>query len=128
MRFFMPTKVYAQTGCVTAHAKELTLGRHALIVTGRHSSRINGSLDDVTAVLDANNIRYTIFDEVEENPSVETVMKARDAGIGAGADHVIGIGGGSPLDCAKAAALMIANPDKGWQFMYEDTKADALPM
>ena len=128
MRFFMPTRVYAEKDCVKNHAQEMKLGAHALIVTGRSSSRSNGSLDDVTAVLEANNTGYTIFDQVEENPSVETVMKARDKGIECGADHVIGIGGGSPLDCAKAAALMIKNPDRDWQFMYENTKAEHLPV
>ena len=128
MKFYMPTRVYSGINAVKAHADEMRIGAHALIVTGKSSSRKNGSLDDVVSVLEKNGTAYTVFDDVEENPSVETVMAARDRGISCGADHVIGIGGGSPLDCAKAAALMINNPDRDWQFMYEDTRAQALPM
>jgi len=125
----MPTKFYCENECVKNHADELTsIGTNALIVTGRGSSRKNHSLDDVIEVLSTNNIQYTIFDGVEENPSVETVMKAREAGIKAGVDFVIGIGGGSPLDAAKAIALMIKNGDKEWDFLYDDIIAEALPV
>ena len=49
------------------------LGSRAMIVTGKHSSRINGSLAAVEQALQANGQTYVIFDEIEENPSVETV-------------------------------------------------------
>lgn len=118
MRFYMPTKLYTERDCVANHADELgKLGNRALIVTGGRSSRQNGALDDVTAALARNGAVWSVFDEVEENPSVETVMKAACAGIDMNADCVIGIGGGSPLDAAKAAALMAANPDKDEVFL-----------
>ena len=60
-----------------------------------------------------------IFDETEQNPSVELVMKVREIGLRENADFVIGIGGGSPMDAAKAAALMIAQADKDAEFLYE---------
>lgn len=130
MIFKMPTIVYEGGGCVREHAPELaSLGKRALIVTGRHSSRVNGSLEDVEKALEEKGVSYAIFDEVEENPSIETVMKARDFGLEEKVDFVIGIGGGSPLDAAKAAALMIAHPDRDWDFMYEETeKETALPI
>jgi alcohol dehydrogenase len=129
MKFYLPTKIYSEKNCVQAHGEELAaLGTHALIVTGRSSSKTNGSLDDVIAALEKNSVTYRIFDSVEENPSVETVMAARDMGLSCGADFVIGIGGDSPLDAAKAAALMIKNSVKPWQFMYETTSASALPV
>ena len=61
-------------------------GSRALIVTGRRSSKINGSLADVTEALEREGREYVIFDRVEENPSVETVMEAREEGLRAGAD------------------------------------------
>ena len=54
-------------------------------------------------------ISYQIFDQIEENPSVESVGKAAEAGKKFNSDFVIGIGGGSPLDAAKAVALLIAD-------------------
>ena len=129
MKFYMPTRVWQEPDCVTNHAAEIAaFGSAALIVTGRNSSRQNGSLEDVITALTGQGIRYTIFDQVEENPSVETVMAARDAGLSAGADFVIGIGGGSPLDAAKAIALMTAHPDKDWQYLYEKADPSALPV
>ena len=100
--------VKEQGPCV--YAGELAaLGRKACIVTGRHSSRQNGSLEDVLSALKAEGREWEVFDGIEENPSVETVVKAAQAGIRAQADFVIGIGGGSPLDAAKAVALLMAS-------------------
>lgn len=80
MRLYMPTKVFFGSGCVLENGAELkALGSRAMIVTGKHSSRINGSLAAVEQALQANGQTYVIFDEIEENPSVETVAVA--AGI-----------------------------------------------
>lgn len=129
MQFFMPTAVRQERDCVARHAEELAAcGTTALIVTGRHSARENGSLNDVIMALSTQGKRYAVFDQVEENPSVETVMAARDAGLAAKADFVIGIGGGSPLDAAKAAALMLAHPEKDWHYLYDKTDSAALPV
>lgn len=129
MKFYLPTKIYSEPECVKDHGHELaSLGSHALIVTGKNSSKLNGSLDDVTAALKKNLTAYTVFDDVEENPSVETVMAARDTGVSCGADFVIGIGGGSALDAAKAAALMIKNKDCSWELMYSASPADTIPV
>lgn len=129
MKFYMPTKVFSEINCIASHSAELAaLGSHALIVTGQNSSKLNGSLDDVINALKKHSVAYTVFDRTEENPSVETVMSARDTGLRCGADFVIGIGGGSPLDAAKAIALMMKNSDKEWGFLYENVPAGALPL
>lgn len=129
MEFYMPTKVYVEKGSVKKHAKELaSLGTKALIVTGRNSSKKNGSLNDVTKALSSEGVLYVIFDEVEENPSVETVMKATLLGIEEHVDFVIGIGGGSPMDAAKAIAVMVANPSESDALLYESRKVPILPV
>lgn len=129
MKFYLPTKIYSENNCVQAHGSELAaLGSHALIVTGKNSSKANGALDDVITALKQHLTAYTIFDEVEENPSVETVMAARELGVSRNADFVIGIGGGSALDAAKAAALMIKNSDSSWDLMYMLQPESALPV
>ena len=129
MNLYMPTKVYSENDCVKKHSKELaSYGTTAMIVTGKHSSRKNGSLADVEEVLKKENIEYIIFDDVEENPSIETVMKARAIGIEKKVDFVIGIGGGSPLDASKAIALMIANPEETEDVFYTPKKLSYLPV
>ena len=98
MRFFDPTNTYAEKNCVKNHKKELlALGSRAFVITGHSSSKKNGSLDDVIAVLEEASVPYQIFNEIEENPSVETVVRAAEIGKEFKADFVIGIGGGSPF-------------------------------
>ena len=98
MFFYMPAKVYCENNCVHAHARELaSFGKKALIVTGKSSAFKNGSIADVQAALSDHGVECSVFNEVEENPSVETVMRGRDKGLADGADFVIGIGGGSPI-------------------------------
>ena len=124
MKLYMPTKVYNEKGCVRQHSQELAeLGTKALLVTGKHSSRVNGSLQDVEDALNREQVPYVIFDGIEENPSVETVMRATALGLSEKVDFVIGIGGGSPMDASKAIALMIANPEKKADFLYETDAA-----
>ena len=120
MKFYMPVKLYQEVNCVKNHASEIaSLGSRAVLVTGGSSSKKNGSLSDVEGVLNDSGIPFTLFDGVEQNPSTDTVMKIRDQAVDFGADLCIGIGGGSSLDAAKAAALMIKNHDKGIDYLYE---------
>lgn len=129
MYFYMPTRIYCEKNCVRNHAKELSaLGNKALIVTGKRSAKENGSLADVQGALTAEGIPFVLFDHIEENPSIETVMEARDFGNMSGADFVIGIGGGSPLDAAKAISLMMKHRAKTESFLYEKGSDDAYPV
>lgn len=116
----MPVKVFSENNCVRNHAADIAAyGTKTLIVTGRHSAEACGALKDVTDALASEGVSYVHFNKVEENPSVETIMKARDLGLKEGADFVIGIGGGSPMDAAKAVALMMKHSDKDASYLYE---------
>ena len=130
MYYYLPVEVYEEENCVKNHSSKLAaLGSRALIVTGRRSSKINGSLADVTEALEREGREYVIFDRVEENPSVETVMEAREEGLRAGADFVVGVGGGSPLDASKAVAFMMCHRDRDASYLYEDDgEGDSLPV
>ena len=108
---FMPVKLVTGAGCVRASAKELAkLGKVCLIVTGKHSAKACGALQDVTDTLDANGQHWVLFDEIGQNPKLTDCMAAAEKAIAAGADFVLGIGGGSPLDAAKCIAVLAANP------------------
>lgn len=130
MQYYIPTKVYQEIDAVKVHAEELSdYGSCALIVTGKYSARANGALADVEAALDAYGKKHVQYDEIEENPSVETVMKATEFGKRNGVDYVIAIGGGSPMDAAKAIAIMLANPEENADYLYESVAhAKALPV
>lgn len=129
MLIHMPTKVYSETDCIWNHREEIaSYGKKALLVTGRHSALANGSLSDVKRALADRDTSYVLFQEVEENPSVETVIKAASLGKDEGADFVIGIGGGSALDAAKAIALLIQNRDSDPEVLYQKIALRALPV
>ena len=108
---FMPVKLVTGAGCVRASAKELAkLGKNCLIVTGKTSARISGALQDVTDTLDGNGQNWLVFEEIGQNPRLSDCMAAAEKAIAAGADFILGIGGGSALDAAKCIAVLAANP------------------
>lgn len=108
---FMPVKLITGAGCVRASGKELAkLGKCCLIVTGKKSAKVSGALQDVTDTLEGNGQRWVLFDEIGQNPRLTDCMAAADKAIAAGAEFVLGIGGGSPLDAAKCIAVLAANP------------------
>lgn len=119
--FLMPTKVIAGENAVKNNAKDLILGTKAMIVTGRSSAVKSGALADVVDVLEENNIPYIIYDKIENNPTIETTADGGKAAREFGADFIVGIGGGSPLDAAKAIAVYAVNePIEGSDFeMYD---------
>lgn len=125
-QFYMPVRVIEGEECVRRNAALFApFGRRALIVTGK-SSASNGSLADVTAVLDANGQAYEIFDRIPQNPTVECVREGAEAAKRCGAEFVVAVGGGSPMDAAKAIALL-ARQNIGDLFA-EPIGNDALPM
>lgn len=126
---YMPVPVFSETDAVLKHSKKIAgFGKKALIITGKSSAKINGSLDDIRNVLNGEGIDFIIFNDIEENPSVETVMKAKAIGLSNNVDFVIGIGGGSPLDAAKAAAFMLAHPKDSAELLYRTSDDTALPL
>ena len=116
---YMPTKLVTGAGCVRASAKELAkAGAVCLIVTGKQSARVSGALQDVTDTLDGNGQKWLLFDEIGQNPRLTDCMAAARKAIDAGADFILGIGGGSALDAAKCIAVLAANPGLTQQQLY----------
>ena len=108
---FMPVRLITGADCVRSSAKELTkLGKSCLIVTGKTSARICGALRDVTDTLELNGQKWTLFDGIGPNPRLTDCIAAAEKAIAAGADFIVGIGGGSALDAAKCVAVLAANP------------------
>ena len=89
-----------------AHAKQL--GKKALIVTDANLVKI-GLLAEVKASLDAAGVPYSVYDKVVMEPVVEYVDEGLRAFRDAGADIVVSVGGGSPIDTGKAIAALSRN-------------------
>ena len=120
-RYYMPTAVFFGQGSVQKNSGALgEAGTKALLVTGKRSARVSGALHDVTKALTAQKMSYSLFDEVEENPSFKTVRRAAMLMNQEACDLVIAIGGGSPLDAGKAIAMLAANENIQIEQLYDD--------
>jgi len=84
--------------------------KKALVVTDKVLVKV-GVTDKVTKLFDDAGLAYEVYDDVKENPAVSTVQNGVAAFKAAGADYIIAVGGGSPIDTAKAIAIIINNPE-----------------
>lgn len=129
MELFIPTKIYFEKNAISLHKEEIkSLGSKAMIVTGGKSSKSNGSLSQLTQALEEAGIPFILFDKIEENPSLETVEKAALLACKENVDFFIGLGGGSPMDAAKAISLLCKNYSLGSQILFESEKLPYYPL
>ena len=105
--FRSPEVVFGQDSL--DHLKQLT-GQRALIVTDPTMIKL-GYVDLVMAKLQAAGITSRVFSEVEAEPSVETIQRGAAAMTDYQPDWIVGLGGGSPIDAAKAMWILYENPD-----------------
>lgn len=105
----MPTRIISGKDCVKKNPSLLAAGKKAIIVCGRSGAKKSGALDDVCAVLSSVGAKYTVFDKISENPPLLTCFEGGELARAEGCDFVIGIGGGSALDGAKAIASFATN-------------------
>ncbi|WP_037313508.1 iron-containing alcohol dehydrogenase [Ruegeria halocynthiae] len=104
------------------------LGERVLIITDA-GLRALGLCDPVITSLKNAGCDVTVFDQVEADPSRETLMTAIEAGRAAGVTGVLAIGGGSPLDVAKLTALILGSDedlDEAWG--VAQAKGPRLPL
>ncbi len=128
-RYYMPTKVIVGDDCIKCNAQLLSAyGKKAMLVTGRTSAKVNGAQQDVIEALEKEGVEYYVFDEVEQNPSILTVRRAAKVANELGVEFIVGIGGGSPLDAAKAIALLVKNELNDTQLFGGSYLSKPLPV
>ncbi len=129
MNFYMPVRLHTGENCIEKHAALLkSFGDRCLLVTGKSAARRSGALDDVLGVLDKENIPYSLYDGIGPNPTVQSCMEAGRQAAESGAAFILGIGGGSALDAAKAAAVFAAKPELDEEGFYALDWTTALPI
>ena len=110
MNYYMPTRLLTGEGVIAANSSLFKgFGDRCLIVSGKHAAKESGALADVTQALAENNISYSVYDGITQNPPVAACMEAGKLARESNASFLIGIGGGSSLDAAKAAAVFAAD-------------------
>ena len=105
--FSVPQNIIVGKGSLAKlpEVAEKSGGKKAFIISGPHLNKM-GIVQSCVDALKAKGIESSVFTETEGNPSVETVDKASAAYKESGADFIVALGGGSPMDVAKAVGVV----------------------
>ena len=108
-RFTLPRDLYHGKGSL--EALKTLKGKKAIICVGGGSMKRFGFLDRAEAYLKEAGMEVQLFEGIESDPSVETVMKGAEAMLAFEPDWIVAIGGGSPIDAAKAMWIKYEYPE-----------------
>ncbi|WP_291439932.1 iron-containing alcohol dehydrogenase [Desulfovibrio sp.] len=129
------TTVYLGVGAINKIDDILAQMKHEgissiLCVSGGRSYKVTGAWDKVEAAAKKHGITLALYNRVTPNPTTDSVDEAAELGRTINAGAVICIGGGSPIDCGKSAAILLANPGKTGEDIYcfRFTPEKALPI
>ena len=123
-RYFMPVDTYFGRDCIAEHKDVMKkLGQKALIVTGRTSAKKNGSQQDVIDALEALGMQWVLFDEIGENPDVETVVRAAELAKKEAVDFIVSKKMQKLGDKAMLTRLYNELLNKDWFMTFPDYRA-----
>jgi alcohol dehydrogenase class IV len=104
-------------------------GKRALIVTGKNSTKKTGLLDKAVDLLKKAGVESVVFDNVEQNPLTTTAYSGAMEAKTRNCDVVVGLGGGSIMDAAKAIAFLAVNDGDISDYIYGKKASEkALPI
>lgn len=112
-RFTLPRDLYYGKGSL--ETLKTLKGKKAIVVVGGGSMKRFGFLDKVVSYLNEAGFEVKLFENVEPDPSVETVMKGAQAMREFEPDWIISMGGGSPIDAAKAMWVFYEYPETSFE-------------
>lgn len=114
-RFTLPRDLYHGKGALEA-LKEFS-GKRAIVCVGGGSMKRNGFLDKAVSYLEEAGMEVKLFEGIEPDPSVETVMRGAKVMQEFEPDWIVAMGGGSPIDAAKAMWIKYEYPDTTFEDM-----------
>ena len=114
-RFTLPRDIYHGKGSL--ESLKTFEGKKAMICVGGGSMKRFGFLDRAIGYLKEAGLEVEVFDGIESDPSVETVMRGADAMLKFEPDWIVAIGGGSPIDAAKAMWIKYEYPETTFEDM-----------
>ncbi len=128
--YYLPTNlVFGKNRINKLGELSAAYGKKALVVTGQNSTKKSGLLDLSIKLLNENGVDTVIFDEVTQNPLTTTATKGATVAKENNCDMVVGLGGGSIMDCSKAIALLAVNDGDIDDFIFGSITANsALPI
>jgi alcohol dehydrogenase len=93
--------------------------KKVLCVTGRGSYKKTGAWNYVSDAFNKHGIEHVLYDKITPNPTADAVDEATQIARDFGAQAVIAIGGGSPIDAGKSAAILLEYPQENARSLYE---------
>lgn len=129
-QYYLPVNlVFGRGTCEQIGVQSAKCGKKALIVTGRHSTKVSGLLGRAVKLLQAAGVETVVFDEVERNPLTTTVAAGAALANQENCDVVVALGGGSIMDAAKGIAFMACNDGDINDYIFaRKTSEKALPL
>ncbi len=124
--YYMPTRILFGNGQVAKLNRQRMPGKKALLVTQKNLVD-EGVAAPVLEQFSQMGLDYVIFDQVACNPTQENVAAGAAMARENGCDFVIGFGGGSSMDAAKAIALMASNSGEIWDYMRTGSGGKQAP-
>jgi alcohol dehydrogenase class IV len=115
MRFTLPRDVYHGKGAL--EVLKTFKGKKAFVCVGGGSMKRFGFLDKVVSYLKEAGMEVKVFEGIEPDPSVDTVMRGAEEMSKFQPDWIVAIGGGSPIDCAKAMWIKYEHPEVTFEDM-----------
>ena len=115
MRFTLPRDIYHGENAL--EALKTFEGKKAFVCVGGGSMKRFGFLDRVVQYLQETGMEVKLFEGIESDPSVDTVMKGAKEMQDFGPDWIVAIGGGSPIDAAKAMWIKYEHPECSFEDM-----------
>ncbi len=119
--FYMPTRLFFGNGAVRKLAKARLPEGCGLIITGGTSTTRLGYVDRVADVLRQAGHETAVYNKVQPNPTIEGVRECAALCRAAHISFIVGLGGGSSIDTAKAAAVMATNDGDWWDYVHGGT-------
>lgn len=127
--FILPTRILFGVGQFDKLGKEAQkIGHRPLLVTGRSAMKKTGILDKALDLLKSAKTEPILFDKIEPNPRAKTVDEAGRIARQEKCDFVIGLGGGSAMDAAKAIAAVAKSGRPVWDHIYSGEGQTYIPV
>lgn len=132
---YMPTRIVFGSGRLNALHKQKMPGKKALIIISSGKSVLNnGALARVEEELQKAGVTFSLFNQIDANPTKSSIMAGAKSARDNGCDFVVALGGGSVLDASKVIAMMAANEGDLWDYVQagsgkrQSIKSDPLPV
>lgn len=115
--YHIPTRILFGAGQLNALSEQRLPGKKVLLVTSAGKSlKKHGYLARVEEQLDKAGVEHVLFDRILPNPTLRQVMDGAEKAKVTNCDFVLGFGGGSSMDAAKAIAFAVTNPGDLWEY------------